>query len=160
MTLRRRVRTLARLPARDQVTLLRVLMLTGVVEVLLRTTPLPRVAALLGVVVGDRDAEPGPPLEGQWLSLSELRGVRCTNIVLRRWALADGPCLRRALVAGHVLRRHRPVLCIGVARNPEGVTAHAWLDVRGRSLGAADGFLTLSAAAAGSASTVNTSGKS
>lgn len=45
-------------------------------------------------------------------------------------------CLRRALLTAWVLRRHDPVLSLGLMAG--GVTAHAWLEADGRTYGAAD----------------------
>ena len=43
-------------------------------------------------------------------------------------------CLRRALLGGYVLRRHAPVVRIGVAKTDKLVLAHAWVEVDGVSL--------------------------
>jgi hypothetical protein len=43
-------------------------------------------------------------------------------------------CLRRSLVMGHVLRRHDPVLRIGVRRTDGGFAAHAWVEVAGEAV--------------------------
>ena len=43
-------------------------------------------------------------------------------------------CLRRSLVMGHVLRRHDPVLRIGVRRTDGGFSAHAWVEVAGEAV--------------------------
>jgi hypothetical protein len=114
-----------RLPVRDQLTTFRVLALAAVVEAAVRTLPLPRLARWLGIalVAPARSATPLRPLDE-----AERRQVRAVERVMRRWSIAPGPCLRKALVMGYFLRRHEPVLRIGVMRRNGLVLAHAWLD--------------------------------
>jgi hypothetical protein len=62
----------------------------------------------------------------------------------------DGQCLPRALAAHAMLRRRGIAsrLCLGVARNGDDITAHAWIETGGRRLvGGADanGFAPLTA---------------
>jgi hypothetical protein len=59
-----------------------------------------------------------------------------------RWVLRHGPtrdtCLRRVLVAGHLLRRRRPVLRLGATSAAGRLGGHAWIEFPdGRTLGAA-----------------------
>ena len=39
------------------------------------------------------------------------------------------PCLRRSLVAGHLLRRHDPSLRLGVGGAGDALFAHAWIEI-------------------------------
>jgi hypothetical protein len=109
-----------------------VLALTAVVEVMLRVMPLPRIARMLGVgfdhraTIAEGTDRPSLP---DWAH----RRLRVVGRVLRRWPV-DGECLRESLVAGQRLRRLDPVLRIGVAKVDGALTAHAWLEIAGRSL--------------------------
>ena len=132
--------SLFRLPVREQVTMVRVATTAAVVEALLRTRRLPDVARLLGVGLAWSTAGTGAPFVP---GVVEQRHMRCARRVMRHWRLANGPCLREALVVGHLLRRHRPVLVVGVAREP--TVAHAWLEIGDCRLGMADGFEALHA---------------
>jgi transglutaminase superfamily protein len=114
-----------RLPVRDQLATFRVLALAAVVEIAVRTLPLPRLARWLGIALVP-PARSVRPLYS--LNETERRQVRAVERVLRRWSIAPGPCLRKALVMGYFLRRHKPVLRIGVMRRNGLVLAHAWLD--------------------------------
>lgn len=92
---------------------------------------------------------PGPEAEGpavlSRLSPAERRRLRIVGVVAERWPFGGGPCLRRALVTGRVLRRLHPRLFLGVARAPSGgFCAHAWLELDGGGrLGYADGYQPL-----------------
>ena len=79
------------------------------------------------------------------LSPAERRRLRIIEIVADRWPFGDGPCLRRALVAGRVLRRLHPRLSLGVARRQNGaLIAHAWLELDGGGrIGYSDGYQRL-----------------
>lgn len=101
----------------------------------LRVMRLPRLAALLGAPLGlDQEAPLMPPDGGTArLSVAERRRLRAAWRVLRHWPFGD-TCLRRALVSGHVLRRRKPVLRVGVAKIEGRIQAHAWLEIDGVSL--------------------------
>jgi hypothetical protein len=106
------------------------------VEIGVRTRPLPSVARLLGCRLrGTTD-----PTGRTSLTRSERRRTAAVHILFRHWPFTDpdGACLRRSLLLGWVLRRRDPVLRIGVARTtePDELTAHAWLEVQGVSIGA------------------------
>lgn len=106
-----------------------VLTIAVCVEVGIRFLSLPTVTRLFGTSlspVRPTSAEPDPTL-----TMAEARAVRLTNAVMRRWPLGSGACLRRSLVVGHFVRRLRPTLRIGVARDAEAINAHAWLEVPG-----------------------------
>jgi hypothetical protein len=116
-------------------TTVRVVVVLATVEVLIRWVTLPRLSRLLGVRL---DWSP-PRSEAERVRLRELpprarRQVRCTHRVADIWPFSKGPCLRRALVAGHLLRRHAPAIRVGVAGTGEELHAHAWLEIDGRPL--------------------------
>lgn len=119
-----------------------VLGLYVVVETLLRLQPTARVVERFGLrmSVGVPCQEPGPPLGRH--SLSRTEEVRWA-VVKRLTPLLYGDdrgCLRRAMVLGVILRRHNPVLRLGVRRGEESFTAHAWLEIDGRQIEAAHGY--------------------
>ncbi|MGH8933265.1 MAG: lasso peptide biosynthesis B2 protein [Egibacteraceae bacterium] len=70
----------------------------------------------------------------------EQRQIDAARRVIRRWSIAPSPCLREALVLGHLLRRRQPRLCIGVMRRGEAIAAHAWLEVQGSEIGKDEQF--------------------
>jgi len=112
------------------------------VEVAVRVLPLPRLASLIGSPLGIAD----PPRE--LAAPPELRGSERRRLLLldalgRRWPFGSGPCLRQALVAGRILRRHRPVLRIGAALSHSDVVGHAWLEVGALELGHSEDFTAL-----------------
>jgi hypothetical protein len=130
-----------RIPPRDWLTMLHAAGVTVVVEALIRWVPLPRLSALLGVRV---DLTPARE-EREQVSIGELpsdarRQLRCTSRIVDAWPLSKGPCLRRSLVAGHLLRRHHPAVRLGVAGSGDDIHAHAWLEIDGHPLEAVDGF--------------------
>ena len=114
---------------------------------------LPKLSRVMAVTLG-HDAAPssedpgGPDADGRVLgghsplTPSEQRRLRIVDILAARWPFGEGPCLRRALVAGRVLRRLHPRLSLGVARRPDGeITAHAWLELDGGArLGYSDAY--------------------
>lgn len=131
---RRALRAL-RLPPREILTTLRVLMVLVVVELLIRWVPLPRLSRMLGVRVQLQAALPGI----EQLPLDELppqarRQLRCTWKVADVWPFSRGPCLRRALVGGHLLRDLDPAVRLGVAGSGDTLLAHAWLEIDDRPL--------------------------
>lgn len=105
-------------------------------EVGLRTTDLERLARWMGAPL----ATESPPATRDddatnvaTLSAAEQRNYWATTWVLDRWVY-DGTCLRRALVTGWFLRRHRPELHLGLI--DEGETSHAWIEAAGMSFNA------------------------
>lgn len=109
--------------------------IAATVEVGLRVARLPRLAAWLGAPLGLEQESPLMPAGGATarLSATERRRLRAAWRVLRHWPFGD-TCLRRALVGGHVLRRRKPVLRVGVAKVEGRIQAHAWLEIDGVSL--------------------------
>ena len=98
---------------------------------------LPRLAAAVGAPVCLN------PEAGEHVDTAVLLGpadsarLRAVQILMRRWPFgARGPCLRRALVAGRLLRHRQPHLVLGAMRDERGATAHAWLLVDGVALDA------------------------
>jgi hypothetical protein len=138
----RRIPRLRRLPPKEILTTLRVAVVIVIVEVLVRTVRLPRVSRLLGVRV---DLTPRVGSADQ-LPLRELperarRQLRCTRRVADAWPFSHGPCLRRALVGGHLLRRLHPSVRLGLTGSGDQLLAHAWLEIEGRPLESVDRFV-------------------
>lgn len=107
----------------------------AVVEALVRWVRLPRLSHMLGcrIDLGPRTATVVA------LPLSELprrgrRDVRCAVRLTGLWPLSAGPCLRRALVIGHLLRHHGTAVRLGTVGEGQTLGAHAWVEVGGRPL--------------------------
>lgn len=117
---------------RPVVEILRAALWMLVIEVALRTSPLPATCRRLHVRLDLGRSQPATAravLPG-WASTP----IRAAVVVSRRWPAGD-TCLRRCLVIGHRLRRLQPVLRIGVRRDESGTfRAHAWLEVDGHAL--------------------------
>lgn len=135
--------------ARRALSLLPVAAIVAGIELGLRTTRLPRLCRILGIrpefIVPDLTRTPVEPAAFAPTPAERAALADAATV------LARGPfpstCLRRALAAGWVLRRHDPALRLGVAKSGGRVIAHAWLIVDGVNLdptGAAD-FSPLSA---------------
>jgi hypothetical protein len=135
LRLPRRARHAVRLPPREILTTLRVLLIIVVVELVIRWVALPRLTRLLGVRI---DMEPARPdveqLPVEELSARAQRELRCTQRVADVWPFSSGPCLRRALVGGRLLRRLEPAVRIGLTGAGDTLAAHAWLEIDGRPL--------------------------
>lgn len=116
-----------------------------VVEVGLRALPVVRLARLLGVELRTTPSglQPAPVAGVLILGDGEFRRLVALDALIRHLRFASGPCLRRALVGGRVLRRLRPELVLGVASRPEGLAAHAWVEASGASFGRSDAFVPL-----------------
>lgn len=130
-----------RIPIREQLTTLRALFVLAGVEVVIRKMSLPKLSRALGVPLAL-----GPPTATKGMQDDELapevaRALRSAARVTRAWPFCAGPCLRRALVGGHLTRSSDPAIRIGVAAGPDDtVLAHAWLELGGRPLEDVDGF--------------------
>ncbi len=126
-------RSWRRMPARSRWTTVQVTLVFVALEVGLKTIRVARLARWMQVPLAT-DQSP-PPLTGEedltGLSASEHRAYEAVRWVLSRW-LYDGTCLRRALALGFVLRRHHPVLRLGMT-DDAGPVAHAWIEVGGRA---------------------------
>jgi hypothetical protein len=115
-------------------------------ELLLRAVRLPRLAAWFGLRP-EWGATAARPLTGLSdfdppLNAREVRWARSVVRVMRHWPWGRGTCLRQSLVLGHLLRRRRPLLRIGVKLAASGAAAHAWLEVSGVAIDD-QGFLPL-----------------
>ncbi len=121
-----------RMPGRSRWTTVRVTLVFVAIEVGLKTVRLARLARWMQVPLATDHAP--PPSAGQddltGLSAAEHRAYEAVCWVLSRW-LYDGTCLRRALALGFFLRRHHPVLRLGMI-DEAGAVAHAWIEVGGR----------------------------
>ena len=117
-------------------TCLHVLVLLVLVEALVRWVPLPRLADLLHVRLDLRPVQAGlePPAELARLSPRAKRQLRCTWRVAARWPFSAGPCLRRSLVAAHLLRSSNASVRIGFPLRPDVPIAHAWVEIGGNPL--------------------------
>jgi hypothetical protein len=133
--LRSRLRRVAQLPPREILTTLHAVTVLAVVEMLIRWVSLPRLSWLLGIRVNfapvRSDVE---QFRIDQLTSRDQRQLRCTRRVADAWPLSKGPCLRRSLVAGHLLRHHHPAIRLGVAGRGDEVLAHAWLEIDDRPL--------------------------
>lgn len=106
----------------------------AVAEVLLRATDLPTTCRALRIAL---DVSSTAPTRTATVVLpaGSRRAIRVAGAVVARWPFGD-TCLRRCLLLGHLLRRTRPVLRIGVQRNAGRFAAHAWLEIGGITLDA------------------------
>jgi hypothetical protein len=108
-----------------------------VAEVAVRCVGLPILARWLRIDLDDVD-DTGlavPVAAAPRLAPATLaRRAAAVDRVYRGWP-RGASCLRRALVLGFYVRRARPLLRIGVARDGDEVKAHAWIEVDGHVLG-------------------------
>ena len=124
-----------RLMPQEILTTLRAVTVFIVVEILIRSVPLPRLGSMLGCRLDLAPARLG----AEQLTPAELppragRQLRCTRRVADIWPFSQGPCLRRALVGGHLLRDLGPAVRLGVVGSGDTLSAHAWLEIDGRPL--------------------------
>ena len=122
------LRNYSELDWRDRVEVVRILVLAAVVEVLLRSLPLPRLAKLLRVELDLMSPDRGRPIESappEWV----LRRIQLTVMVLRH---TRQTCLRNSLVLARRLRQLSPTIRIGVRKVDGRLTAHAWLELDGQ----------------------------
>ena len=135
LRLRRRINHAAQLSPAEILTALHTVVVMVIVELLIRWVRLPRLSRMLGVRL---DLGPvqmsGRPLRESDLTRRELRQARIARRVAAVWPFGRGPCLRRSLVIGHLLRRRRPAVRLGVASAGEDLFAHAWVEIDGRPL--------------------------
>lgn len=130
-TLLGKLRTAWTMPTPMRNTALHALCVTPFVEVALRWFSLPTVCEWLGVAVMETAARATPTEESpepEPIGVSIRRAQRATEIALRTWGYPRN-CLRRALLTGYLLRKHKPSLHIGVRRQNDRCEAHAWLDI-------------------------------
>lgn len=106
----------------------------AVIEIGLRKTTLSHISRICGirVQVDGKHGRPGTAAEIV-LSNQERRQLDFAGRVLRRGPFQD-TCLRRAMLAGRVLRHRDHAVRIGVRKVDGAVKAHAWLELDGVSL--------------------------
>ncbi len=119
----------------EKLELLGILVLASAAEVAVKLVRLPRLTSLLGIDLagkGERNGEPGatPRMSPDVVE----RKARMVDRVYRHWPRKRS-CLRRALVLGYRVRKARPTLLIGVAREGPDVRAHAWIEIAGEVVG-------------------------
>lgn len=136
MPLVRKARTFASLPRRDQIAVAHIAIVALAAEAGLRVSKPTRLARRFGLTVG-RDAAPPAPKRLPPLSPSEARALRAATMIFGS-VMSERACLRYSLVAGHVLRRRRPVLRLAATRRDGAVHAHAWIEVDGVRIDWAD----------------------
>lgn len=124
-----------RLPPRDLLTTLRAAIVLTAVESTIRWVTLPRLSRALGVRL---ELQPGAASSSQVpldeLPLSARRSLEAAQRVTRHWPFCSGPCLRSALVGGHLIRDLAPAIRIGIGARDAGIGAHAWIEIDGRPL--------------------------
>ena len=131
----RRASRALRLPPRDLLTTLHAAAVLIAVELLIRWVPLPRLSRLLGVRINLEPAR----ADAVRMRVDELpararRQLCYTWKVADAWPFSRGPCLRRALVGGHLIRDLHPAVRLGVAGVGDTLMAHAWLEIDDRPL--------------------------
>jgi hypothetical protein len=138
-----------RMSARYRWTTVQVTLAVVAIELGLRVVSVARLARWMQVPLATEQAP--PPLAGPddlaGLSDAEQRAHWAVRWVLARW-LYDGTCLRRALALGFFLRRHHPVLRLGMI-DEVGAAAHAWIEFGGRAFDAQPVTGTFAAGAVG-----------
>ena len=133
--LARRASRVLRLPRRDLLTALHAAAVLVVVELLIRWVPLPRLSRMLGVRVNLEPARADVvQLRVDELPARARRQLGFTWKVADAWPFSRGPCLRRALVGGHLIRDLHPAVRLGVAGVGDTLMAHAWLEIDDRPL--------------------------
>ena len=139
--LARTARRLGGLSALELLTTLHALVVLAGVELTIRWVPLPRLGGLLGVGLNLAPARPGAgPVALGELPPRARRQLICTRRVADVWPFSRGPCLRRSLVGGHLIRDLGPAIRIGVADDHGSPIAHAWLELDERPLEPVTGF--------------------
>jgi hypothetical protein len=123
------------LPTQLQFAVVKAVLVVVVAEIGLRSMDLGTLATRMRVPLTSGMADPpdqsADGLAG--LSMGEQRAYWAAGWVLDRWLFPD-TCLRRALVAGFFLRRHQPVLRLGLIG--DGDTSHAWVEAEGMTFNA------------------------
>lgn len=127
------------LPIREQVAYLRLFILSLVVEIALRVLPFGFILRTLRIRTKwthmDPDEEARPVLNDRDLNEAS-RVIR----LMRDWPFVESACLRQAVVLALLLRRHQPLLCLGVTKLNGSIYAHAWIEIAGGTLGRQQGF--------------------
>jgi hypothetical protein len=118
---------------REMPAILAAAMVAVAVEVGLRTLKLPTLARLMSTPLADDGGAPTRVVDRFPMRPRLVLRLRAVRRVMRHWPFGD-TCLRLALVSGQRLRELHPLLRVGVAKDEDGVRAHAWLEVDGVSL--------------------------
>lgn len=121
----------AAMSTREWLQIVHVVSVLTVIEIGLRAGTLDRLARLVGMRL-DGPPDAAGASEPQFTP-GDRRALWNAQRVLRHW-LFPSTCLRRSLLAGHLLRRWDPTLRVGVAKVDGIVTAHAWLEIGGFNL--------------------------
>jgi Transglutaminase-like superfamily len=135
------VTRLLRRKPRELATIVHVLAVLAFVEASIRWVPLPRLSRVLGAPVtlaptrGD-----AAQYDLALLPLPARRRLWITGKVADVWPLSRGPCLRRALVGGHLIREWHPAVRLGVGGVGDTLHAHAWIEIDDRPLERIEGF--------------------
>jgi hypothetical protein len=111
------------------------LAIAPLVEVGLRTLGLQRTARVLKVQL-QFEGPPGAVAHRKSqvpLTREERRQLQIAWSVIAVGPF-DATCLRRAMIGAWLLRSRKHAVRIGVRRTPDGVRAHAWLEIEGISL--------------------------
>jgi len=119
-----------------------VLLWMSAVEFAVRLVPVSKLANLLGAPLATQPTEPGVAAQPR-LNATDVRRLRLLDALARRWPFGSGPCLRQALVAGRLLRRHGPRLRIGAALDHDDLVGHAWVEVGSLEIGHSSDFTML-----------------
>jgi hypothetical protein len=105
----------------------RVLTLALQVEYLVRTRTFPDMCKALSLSLSD-DLRVTTGLIR--LTPSEIRSLRCAELLMRHWPW-DDTCLRRSLVHARLLRHRGAHVRLGVRRTSGQLRAHAWVEGAG-----------------------------
>jgi hypothetical protein len=121
--------------ATELITTVHAALVLATVEAAIRWVPLPRLSRMLGCPLELSPSTSGPAIASSHdLGRRARRELRCTQRVADAWPLSHGPCLRRALVGGHLLRRLGTHIRLGTYDDSGALVAHAWLEIGGRPL--------------------------
>jgi len=119
-----------RIPPRERLTTIHALMVLMAVEATIRWIPLPRLGRILGVRFDlTPTACPAVPVAIDSLPAKAQRALRSTKRITRWSPFWSGPCLRRSLVAAHLIRDLNPAVRIGISGEASGLRAHAWIEI-------------------------------
>ncbi len=133
---------LARLQARDLPAMVHASVVIVVVEAGIRRQSPAVVGRRLGCPIATTAVEQGArPFSDDELSEATVRRLRSAQRIAKLWPFSSGPCLRQALVGGHLIRRHKPVVRIGINPSGQHLAGHAWLEIDGRPLENIDRYL-------------------
>ena len=131
----RAVRVTASRVTLELVTTVYAALVLAVVEATIRWVPLPTLSSGLRCPVDLSPSVGGAAIASSHeLGRRARRELRCAQRVADAWPLSHGPCLRRALVGGHLLRRFGTRVRLGTYDDGGSLAAHAWLEIDGRPL--------------------------